>query len=367
MTIPIGRENNFDIVRLFAALQVVVFHAIKHYEISFSSTWTNTLIDALKLFPGVPVFFMISGFLVYQSGERNTGKPKKYFMNRFLRLFPGLWAMVIIMAIVILIEAAITGYSIQLKNFVTWFFCEFSFLQFYTPDNLRFWGVGAPNGSLWTISTEIQFYLLVPLLVYIAGRSKKLIAALFVIFIFVHLQMNRYDGENGSIIFKLLSFSIINYLYYFLMGTLLYLYRNQLINLWSGKWLWWLILYLAYNYMLNRYVSCHILQVAGAVVGHILLSFAVLSFVFSMRHLSESVLKENDISYGIYIYHMIVVNVFVQHGLIHRLDIFFLTIVIVILLAYLSWRFVEKPALKLKNRNVIPADFLRKFRVTSRE
>lgn len=33
--------------------------------------------------------------------------------------------------------------------------------QFWTPDFLRGYGVGCPNGALWTISIFIQFYFCV--------------------------------------------------------------------------------------------------------------------------------------------------------------------------------------------------------------
>lgn len=353
-----GRENNFDLIRLFAALQVVIFHSIKHYDIQFNQRWIIAIIDLMKLFPGVPIFFTISGFLVYQSFERNAQTPSRYFKNRFLRLYPGLWMMVLVMAVVILIEAYIAGNAISMKSFLIWLFCELSFFQFYTPDSLRFWGVGAPNGSLWTIVTEIQFYIIVPLLFNIARISRKLIPVIFIGFVFVHLSINQENQSNNSNLYKLISISIANYLYYFLIGTIFYLYRSELIKLWTGKWLGWLIVYIGFNYLLGKYVLEPEFRTFGNIIAHILLSFSVLSFVFSRKHLSELLLKGNDISYGIYIYHMIVVNIFVQRGLLHRVDIFFLTLLLVIITAFMSWRFIEKPALKLKS---IASPFLLKF------
>ena len=169
------RENNFDLIRLFASLQVVVFHLLKQYEIHFDNYLIRIFILLLKQFPGVPIFFTISGFLVYQSFEKNTKKPFTYFRNRFLRLYPGLWVMVLLMSFFILVEAIISEHSIVTKSFFIWLFCQLSFFQFYTPENLNFWGTGVPNSSLWTIVTEVQFYLIVPLLFYFSRMSKKII------------------------------------------------------------------------------------------------------------------------------------------------------------------------------------------------
>jgi peptidoglycan/LPS O-acetylase OafA/YrhL len=39
---------------------------------------------------------------------------------------------------------------------------QLSIVQFYNPDFLRGYGVGVLNGSLWTISVELQFYVMLP-------------------------------------------------------------------------------------------------------------------------------------------------------------------------------------------------------------
>ena len=81
-----SRENNFDLLRLIAATQVVILHTIGHLEINNLNKFTNIL----SYFPGVLMFFTISGFLIFSSFDRNKDL-KKYFINRFLRLFPALW------------------------------------------------------------------------------------------------------------------------------------------------------------------------------------------------------------------------------------------------------------------------------------
>lgn len=343
------RENNFDLIRLFASLQVVVFHLLKQYEIHIDNYLISIFILLLKQFPGVPIFFTISGFLVYQSFEKNAKKPFAYFRNRFLRLYPGLWIMVLLMALFILVEAIISEHSIDTKSFFIWLFCQLSFFQFYTPENLYFWGTGVPNSSLWTIVTEVQFYLIVPLLFYFSRISKKLIIIICLFFILIHLFISNTDNYYNNNIFDFISVSILNYFYYFLFGTILYLYRFYLNKFWNGKCILWFLCYVSFNYFLASYISISAFKTIGSIIEHLLLSFTVLSFVYSSRNLSDRLLKGNDISYGIYIYHMIVVNIFVERGFLHRTDIFFFTLLLSILLGFVSWRFIEKPALKFKN------------------
>lgn len=64
------------------------------------------------------------------------------------------------------------------------------------------------------------------------------------------------------------------------------------------------------------------------------------------------ILHSYDISYGIYIYHVLVINVFVLTG--HKGEIGYLglMIVVTIILGILSWVLVEKKALALKNKKI---------------
>src|SRR4051812_8538541 len=82
----VGRSNNFDLIRAVAAAQVLVRHAIEHMHIGSLET-TGGIIDYL---PGVPIFFVVSGFLITRSWER-APSAMHYAMNRVLRIYPALW------------------------------------------------------------------------------------------------------------------------------------------------------------------------------------------------------------------------------------------------------------------------------------
>jgi peptidoglycan/LPS O-acetylase OafA/YrhL len=211
----ISRGNNFDLIRLIASFQVLLLHGILHLQIENSLPITKIL----SLFPGVLIFFTISGFLIFSSFDRNKNI-KKYFFNRFVRLFPALW-LCFICTVALLFSFNI----ISISNFFSWTmlkwsFTQITFFQFWTPDILKTWGVGSPNGSLWTIPVELQFYVILPIIV-LMFKNIKLIYK-FIFFIGCSILFNLYLSSQQTLIettmSKLAGVSVVPYLYCFLGG-----------------------------------------------------------------------------------------------------------------------------------------------------
>ena len=61
-------ENAFDFLRLLAALTVVINHSVLHLGSTFLWHSQN---DHFWFYEGVPMFFILSGLLVYRSCERS--------------------------------------------------------------------------------------------------------------------------------------------------------------------------------------------------------------------------------------------------------------------------------------------------------
>jgi len=132
----IPRINNFDLIRLFAALQVVYMHSMNHLKIEGAAKSIYEMF--MQYFPGVPIFFTVSGFLIFWAYDRNPDL-KKYTVNRLLRLYPALYV-----CLAITIGLLVTFSSISLlsnTSFYIWLVGQLSIFQFYTPEILRFWGV----------------------------------------------------------------------------------------------------------------------------------------------------------------------------------------------------------------------------------
>lgn len=95
----ISRINNFDIIRLLAALQVILYHSSKHFNLS-AGTFFTEIQSILDFFPGVPIFFTISGFLIYMSFSNKSSDIWKYTVNRAIRIYPALWVGIVVTLIV---------------------------------------------------------------------------------------------------------------------------------------------------------------------------------------------------------------------------------------------------------------------------
>ena len=80
------QKNCLNTVRFLAAFQVMYWHAVNHFEI----TMPEGINLVINFFMGVPLFFMISGFLIWFSIKRSNGY-LSYVKKRFWRIYPELW------------------------------------------------------------------------------------------------------------------------------------------------------------------------------------------------------------------------------------------------------------------------------------
>ena len=346
--------NNFDLVRLIAAMQVVVVHTINHFELKLP--FHDATMEVLTAFPGVPIFFVVSGFLITTSYLRSASL-FDYLRNRVLRLVPALWLVFIVGALL----ASLTGYfsenSVSWSQLLIWAVAQMTFVQFYNPDFMRDYGVGVLNGSLWTLPVEMQFYALTPFLaaLWSRGRWKKVaLLSSFIIFVIanVFLRELRSEYHDASNLTKLFTVSFVPWFYMFMLGAWASVYWSKLSAFLEGKFLYWLLIY-AVILLVNNFFPL------GMTGNHILPQWAVilsgltLSAAFTKPKLAHTLLNRNDISYGMYIFHMPVINVILELGWGRPHYMFWIVVAMTTLLAWLSWRYVEKPALRLKHHTLL--------------
>lgn len=342
------RANNFDLIRLLAATQVAVVHLIEHFRIE-----ADTLLAVLRLFPGVPIFFVVSGFLVAGSLQRSASLAG-FFRNRVLRVFPGLW---VCFAVSLALAALFVELPWQTSGFALWVAAQLTVVQFYNPDFLRGFGVGVLNGSLWTIPVEVQFYAALPVVYGVArclqGGDWKFFGAIAVVAamalgahaVFLH----EFYGTK-TLAAKLLQVSLLPWLGLFMLGALARWSWPTAERLFRGRLLVWLAAYLAGTLLLG--------QAGLAITGNAIntlsatgLAGVVLAGAHTGPRLSDRLLQGNDWSYGLYLYHGPLMNVALalSPDLAPTLTAA-LVLVASFVAAMLSWRFVERPALGLKSR-----------------
>jgi len=334
-------QNNFDLIRLFAAAQVALTHAAKYFNIK------SQFFDILGLFPGVPIFFFVSGYLIYGSYKQST-KSKytnlNFFIKRFFRLYPALWLCFFFS----IISIWSTGYFREVEfstfEFLSWAIAHNTIFQFYHPDFMRNYGVGVLNGSLWSISVEIQFYLLTPFIFYFINRYKLgLVWVIVLILIFTNvLDANINDRIN--IYKKLLSVSFLPWLYMFILGAIAYKFSSVTKLVTKVHVLIVIGIYIL-SYILSRdFIWGNLNPIS---VSYLMMPMLILKIAYTAPQLSDKILKKNDISYGLYIFHMPIINYFL-HQQITGLAGFFLTILLTVTIASISWFFYEKKILSFK-------------------
>jgi peptidoglycan/LPS O-acetylase OafA/YrhL len=158
----------FDGLRALAAISVVVYHTVTHYNVLSSEYATWEWINRLGNF-GVSAFFLMSGFLLYRPfvvahfRDGTAPNPLSFWRRRFFRIFPAYW--VVLTAAVILGFASISGISS--------FFTGYALLQNYRF-GYELYGLGVE----WTLVIEVSFYLALPLLALALRRASPADASL---------------------------------------------------------------------------------------------------------------------------------------------------------------------------------------------
>jgi len=242
-------------------------------------------------------------------------------------------------------------------QFAIWFVSQVSFVQFYNPDFLRAFGDGVVNGSLWTIPVEMQFYILTPLLIVLFAKKRSL----FYILLLVSLLFNNVHNMEidkvfaGEYAHKLMAVTFLPWIYMFMLGALLNMYWHILERFFVGKFWIWLGLYSAAG-ALNFGFPIRIEGNAIILPWVLLISGLIMSAAFTNNKLAELCLRKNDISYGIYIYHMPIFNFAIQMGLLENIAWRWFWVLSVLVVAFTSWKIVEKPALRLKNYSLFARD-----------
>jgi peptidoglycan/LPS O-acetylase OafA/YrhL len=350
--------NNFDIIRLLAALQVVFHHTVSHLNIDASNMF---LFKISSYFPGVPVFFFVSGFLISKSFEKNPNLIE-YAQNRALRIFPAL----IICTLFSITSVYMTGYFINKEfSFIemgAWLLGQITFVQFYNPEFMRGFGTGVLNGSLWTISVELQFYIALPVVYWLfkLAKPKHNIRLIFLIIFFLLVFMfygSLLKEYSENILFQLFTVTFSPWFYMFLFGVLFQKNFNLLHKYLAGKTVYLFIIYIASAYYVDINLGWHFGNLLHPIM-YIILSALIFSFAYTLPLLSNKILNRNDISYGVYIYHVPIINLFVYYNFTVNINYLCLVIIATLLGATMSWLFIEKASMKFKSHPLFQAKLL---------
>jgi peptidoglycan/LPS O-acetylase OafA/YrhL len=333
------QKNNFDLIRIVTATLVLTNHSLAHLKLSIPFWYS-----IIQQFQRVPMFFVMSGFLLSASFERNSDL-YRYFRNRATRIYPGLWACLLL---TIIVFWAIAGRSFLRPEAAPWLLAQMTGI-IYTPHFLSDFGYGSYNGSLWTIVVELQFYLVLPVIYFLrkklfknaASSDNRIFYILFILSIglsFVMMSTYRALGGEHNAYGKMIRYSFLPYAYIFVAGILLQRLKIWQLKAVKGKALIWMGAFLVYKYVVPPHPI-------GDIPAMIMLAVCTVSLGYSAPGLATRFLKNNDLSYGVYLYHGMLLALLVELNITGSVLYYLFVFAVTFLLSWLSYKYVESPAM----------------------
>lgn len=331
----IPHNNNFDLLRLVLAFSVCLAHL---GEVSGTPAFHPL---EWYFYSGVAVdcFFIVSGFLIFRSYDRSSGI-LSYFNKRLRRIYPAYVTVIILAATLLPIILQPDDALLFSQEWFRYLFSNLSFLNFLQPDLPGIFSTNplqVINAPLWTIKVEVMFYLSVPLIFLLFKNRKKWIvlcilyaasAVYSMLFLYLH-------SKSGLGIYLKLEKQLPGQLTFFLGGGGLYFYFSFF------KEHFWKFLLPALLFLAVKGFSF------APPLYPLALSIAVVSFAVSFPYLGNWG-KFGDISYGVYIYHFPIIQIFTAFNLFagHPWITFVFLILSILLTAACSYHLIERPFLK---------------------
>ena len=327
-------HNNFDFLRVLFSFLVMIGHSMilsgsQDFRIEFFAAMPNYSVFA---------FFVISGFLIYASLDKLRDS-RKYFINRAKRILPAYVSVVVFFAFFLYF---LSGADISEYFSATWLrylsvnLIFLNFLQPCIPYVFTENYICAVNGSLWTIKVEIMFYLFIPLLFFLMRKMNLVKKNLVLILIYILSII--YFSTLSSLGKYELAKQLPGCLSYFVSGIILYLNLEFL-----KKHSWFFVIPSVAVIILEKMVFHTTILFPFAMAS------VIIAFAYSKIPL-QNFAKFGDISYGMYLIHFPVIQIFVAKGWYNDFGfpVVVLSYAVVIAASFLCWHFVEKPFLKKK-------------------
>jgi peptidoglycan/LPS O-acetylase OafA/YrhL len=342
-TSPNRDANNFDFLRLLAALTVIFSHS---WLIAYGTQRTEPLVWATHNqcslgLVGVFVFFVISGYLVTDSFCRNP-RPGGFVLRRATRIYPGLVVNGLVIALVI--GPIVT--TLPLADYLA-----DPRLRGFLGDYARLWpgplalpGVlfadttvgNLVNGAFWTLVFEVMMYATVLILGLVRGLRLSTALALLV----VGIAAIWWD-ERWSLAWLGYLRGWLWMLSHFAAGMVMYFLRGRIVFRWYYALLAlvpWVVTSQSGEFITFFAPSCGYLTLYAATAR----PWPRLDYA---RHVG-------DLSYGLYIYgwpsEQLVM--WLSNGRAPWWIVALGALPLAVPLAWLSWHGVEKSALRWARR-----------------
>ncbi|WP_336014779.1 acyltransferase family protein [Acinetobacter pittii] len=299
-------------------------------------------------FIGVDIFFVISGFLMTKiivSGlERNTFNLLKFYLSRAIRIIPAL-------AFLVLVITAIGWFTLtpqEYKEYAKHSIGSLGFISniIYLRESGYFDASSHEKLLLhtWSLSVEWQFYILLPIFLYIltkVSKSLTLLKACFVIGLIISLALSiKYSFSHATVAFYLLPTRA----WEMMAGGLIFLFFNNLSLSKPSKTITELLGFLLILLSMYLYSPETVWPSYNALLP-VLGTFLILLAQNNGSILTNNKLSQflGDTSYSIYLWHWPLVFYLAYFEKSNEATYVVLGIFLSILLGWLSFRYVENP------------------------
>ena len=169
---------SLDIIRIFACFSVVMVHASIMFNIPgrlgrFMEAGSN----------GLGIFYILSGFLIFMTLDKEHVDLKKWYIKRLIRILPIYYTVVIFYIIFYEGIVRMVPEDTMGLKWISYFLC----INTIVGNDVVFW---YNLGALSSMSVFVWFYLLAPMMKKIITNWNQ--SALFFVFSYVLLRLLQY-------------------------------------------------------------------------------------------------------------------------------------------------------------------------------
>lgn len=338
-------RNNFDLLRLVLALAVLRSHAylFGDADAAIDPPWYGRF--------AVECFFVISGYLIFQSWERSSSLGR-YASKRMRRIVPAYAFVVLACAVggAWLTTLSLGEYFLS-ATWLRYVAANLAFLNLLQPTLPGVFADNASqlvNGPLWSIKVEVAFYCAVPLIFWLGRRFRPFWALTVLYGTSIAWTLGchyAYDATGREVMLKLAN-QLPGQLSFFVAGGALYHLRDRAAPLWR------FLLPPAVAVLIGQFYVAELYPLYPAALGICVIGAAVAAPYLGAFG------RYGDFSYGIYIYHYPILQAIVASQAFAdrpRLG-FALGAALTLLASALSWRLLEKPFLPASSHYRLAAE-----------
>lgn len=330
-------RQDINTLRAVAVLAVVFYHAEFQH---FKGGWL-----------GVDVFFVISGFLIsniiISELNNNSFSFKNFYIRRVRRIIPGLFSTLLLtlpLSYWLLTPRAMLEFTKSISSSIL-FYSNYYFqnLDFYNAEPTKL----MPLLHTWSLAVEEQFYVIFPLICFIIYKISRKYFFIILFFLFV------FSLFLNSTISEITKFYQIQYRAWELLAGFIAMVINQKFIIKRSNYIGYILVFFSILFFEDS------TQVINSVEPKIVAIVGSMLILISNNPNKVNKFFENRLvsliglsSFSIYLFHQPIFafyRVFEKRYLSNSFEYSaYVLFVIVILLSYLNWRFVEILFQKMK-------------------